>query len=43
MGVQQADRQRAEPDRPVAVVSLDKPHRLADEGFAQVEETAAPT
>ena len=42
MGVQEADRQGAEPDRPVAVVSLDKPHRLADEGFAQVEQTAAP-
>ena len=42
MGVQQADRQGAEPDRPVAVVSLDKPHRLADEGFTQVEETPAP-
>ena len=42
VGVQQADRQGAEPDRPVAVVPLDKPHRLADEGLAQVEETATP-
>ena len=42
MGVQQADRQGAEPDRPIAVVPLDEPHRLADEGLAQVEETPAP-
>ena len=42
MGVQQADRQGAEPDRPVAVVPLDEPHRLADEGLAQVEMTATP-
>ena len=42
MGVQQADRLGAEPDRPVAVVPLGEPHRLADEGLAQVEVTATP-